>query len=126
MTGELAGKRILIVEDEPIIAMLLEDMLRDFGCEVVGPVLRLAEARATALDERLDGAILDVNLGDGPSFSVAAILAGRGIPFCFSTGYGESAVPPEFGSAPVLQKPYRQDVLAAHLARCLAPPRCRS
>lgn len=126
MTAELAGKRILIVEDEPIIAMSLEDMLHDFGCEVVGPVLRLADARATARDERLDGAILDVNLGDGPTFSVAEILAGRGIPFCFSTGYGESAIPVEFDSAPVLQKPYLQDVLAARLGQCLAAARCRS
>ena len=121
-TGELAGKRILIVEDEPIIAMSLEDMLNDFGCEVVGPVLRLADAWAAARDERLDAAILDVNLGDGPSFSVAEILAGRGIPFCFSTGYGESSVPVQFHSAPVLQKPYRQELLAVRLRQCLAAP----
>ena len=120
MTGGLSGRRILVVEDEPIIAMALEDMLRDLDCIVVGPALRLDEAESRARTEPLDGAILDVNLGDGPTFSVAEILAARGVPFCFSTGYGASVIPARFESAAVLQKPYRREALALHLGNCLA------
>ncbi|HEX2764276.1 MAG TPA: response regulator [Allosphingosinicella sp.] len=111
----LAGKRILIAEDEPILAMLLEDLLTDLGCVVVGPALRLRDAEEMAREEELDGALLDVNMGDGRTFEVARILAERGIPFCFSTGYGAAGIEPAFCDALVLQKPYRQADLATAL-----------
>jgi CheY-like chemotaxis protein len=114
-SSALTGKRILVVEDEPILAMSLEDMLLDLGCIVVGPALRLAEAEALARSEALDAALLDVNMGDGLSFGIAAILAERGVPLCFSTGYGPPGVDPAFASAPVLQKPYRPEALTAAL-----------
>lgn len=120
MTDGLTGRRILIVEDEPIIAMSLEDMLRDLGCTVVGPALRLPEAERMAREEEIDGAILDVNLGGGQTFRIADILVGRGVPFCFSTGYGAAAIPAHLEAAPVLQKPYREESLAEILRRCLA------
>jgi CheY-like chemotaxis protein len=115
----LAGLRVLLVEDEPIIALAIEDMLTSLGCTVVGPVLRLGEAEAVARTDRLDAAILDVNLGEGPSFSVSAILRSRSIPFCFSTGYGSAGIAPEYAAVPVLQKPYRQNALQEMLVRCL-------
>lgn len=117
----LSGKRILVAEDEPILAMLLEDLLGELGCVVVGPALRLREAEAMARDEAVDGALLDVNMGEGRTFEVARILTGRGIPFCFSTGYGEAGIDAEFRAAPVLQKPYRQADLAEAL-KCLPMP----
>ena len=116
----LDGKRILVVEDEPILAMSLEDMLIDLGCIVVGPALRLAEAHALAASEPLDAAVLDVNMGEGTSFDVAATLAERGVPLCFSTGYGQSGVDAAYASAPVLQKPYRAESLERALLALLA------
>ena len=122
MEGPLAGRRILIVEDEPIIAMALEDMLDELGCIIVGPALRLAEAERLARGERIDAGLLDVNMGEGPSFAVAAILRQRGIAICFSTGYGASGVDPAFASAPVVQKPYRLETLEAALLRAISRP----
>jgi CheY-like chemotaxis protein len=118
--GPLAGKRILVVEDEPIIAMAIEDMLGELGCIAVGPALRLADAERLAASERLDAAVLDVNMGEGPSFAVAELLRSRGVAICFSTGYGASGVDETFASAPVVQKPYRIDALEAALVRAIA------
>ncbi len=120
MSDELSGKRILVVEDEPILAMCVEDMLRDMGCIVVGPALRLDEAEILARSEAVDGAVLDVNMGEGLSFPVADILLHRKIPFCFSTGYGEAGIALGYEMAPVLQKPYREDRLITILRQCLA------
>lgn len=104
-------KRVLVVEDEAIIAMVLEDMLQSMGCVVIGPALRLDKAEQFARAEVLDAAVLDVNMSSGTSFGVAAILKDRGIPFVFSTGYGRSGVQDGFETAPVLQKPFRDDQL---------------
>lgn len=117
---QIVGKRILVVEDEPIIAMSLEDMLCDLGCTVVGPALRIEQAEAMARNEPIDCAILDVNMGSRPTFCVAEILASRGISFCFSTGYGASVIPPEFVKTPILQKPYKPELLKEVLRQCLS------
>lgn len=119
----LAARRILVVEDEPVLAMMVEDLLADLGCCVVGPALRLAEAETLAREERLDGAVLDVNIGGEASFAVADILARRSIPFCFATGYGEAGIPARFRSAPVLQKPYRPETLRDAVGDCIAEAR---
>ena len=114
----LAGSRILVVEDEPIVAMCLEDMLEGFGCAIVGPAGRLIEGIALAENEALDAAVLDVNLGGDRSYPIADILARRGIPFVFATGYGalhESAQP-----APLIEKPYREVDVEAALTALLA------
>ncbi|WP_205479239.1 response regulator [Sphingomonas arenae] len=110
----LAGKRILLVEDEPVIAFAVEDMLADMGCEVVGPAFRLDDAQDLARAERIDAAILDVNLNDQRSYAVAEELERRSIPFLFATGYAEGGV--EWpGSAALLPKPYRADQIRAAL-----------
>jgi CheY-like chemotaxis protein len=119
MSG-LAGRRVLVVEDEPIVGMLLEDMLLDLGVEVVGPAATLAEALALAEREDLAAALLDVNLGGERSYPVADALARRGVPFLFLTGYGEAAWE---GPALTIQKPYRSEDVAAGLERVLAPMR---
>jgi CheY-like chemotaxis protein len=119
----LNGKRVLLVEDEPIIAMAVEDMLGDLGCVVAGPALSAAAAEHLARNEPLDAALLDINMGDGASFPIAAILRDRNIPFVFATGYGRTGVPADLGHVSVLAKPYTQENLAATLLTLFAGTR---
>jgi CheY-like chemotaxis protein len=114
------GKRLLIVEDEAIVAMALEDMLLQLGCVVVGPALRLKAALNLATAEPLDGAILDINLGEERTFPVAAILIRRKVPFLFATGYGSSGLEPPFTQSPVIAKPYGLEDLIRCLSKILA------
>ncbi len=105
--GPLFDKHILAVEDEPLVAMLLEDMLEQEGAVVVGPALRLEQAIEIAQTRDLDAAILDVNLGGKTSFPLALVLEERGIPYLFVTGYGEAARREIKTDAPILSKPFR-------------------
>jgi CheY-like chemotaxis protein len=119
-TSALAGRRILVVEDEMMIAMLVEDMLAELGCAVVGPAHALDVALDLALTELgLDAALLDVNLGGEPVFAVADALRKRGVPAIFSTGYGDAALREVDRGAPVLQKPFRAHDLAKALSEAL-------
>jgi CheY-like chemotaxis protein len=111
----LAGKRILVVEDEYMIAVLLEDLLADLECVVAGVAARPKEALELINSTPLDAAVLDVNLDGVDSFGIAAALADRRIPFIFATGYGGSRLTPEFANCPVIQKPYRLDELSSAL-----------
>ncbi len=106
--GRLNGKRVLLVEDEALVAMLVEDMLADEGCEVAATASRLGEALDLASDPGLeiDMAILDVNLAGEPVFAVAEVLARRGVPFAFATGYGAGGLPEGWRGRPTLQKPF--------------------
>lgn len=105
------GLRILVVEDELLVALSLEAALQQFGCEVVGPISRVGDAEKMARSAPLDGAILDVNLRGHPVFPVADALAARGIPFIFATGYGAEAAPLSAYGAPRLDKPYDETAL---------------
>jgi len=107
--------RILLVEDEAVIAIMIEDMLTDLGCEVVGPAASVAEASRLAQTEPLAGAFLDVNLGGASIYPVADLLAARQIPFVFVSGYGAGGIDPRFVGRPVLSKP----ILDADLERAL-------
>jgi CheY-like chemotaxis protein len=119
----LEGRRVLLVEDEAMIALLLEDMLGDLGCEVVGPAYALAPAMALASGEApIDVAILDVNIAGHPVFEVADALRARQVPLVFSSGYGESGLRDVDRGAPVLGKPFRAGELAAALREALAAP----
>jgi CheY-like chemotaxis protein len=111
----LGNRRILLVEDEVIVALGIEDMLAELGCTVVGPAYSVESGRAIAATEQIDAAVLDINLGGTVSEPIAQLLAERGVPFCFSTGYGSAVVPAEFRDRPVLQKPYTKAQLAAVL-----------
>lgn len=113
--GELNGLRILVVEDEAAISLLLEDMLLDFGCEVIGPAARLSVALDAVAREKVDLAILDVNVAGEPIYPVAEALAQRSIPFVFSTGYGSAGIRDAFRDRPVLQKPFAQHDLKQKL-----------
>lgn len=111
-------RRILLVEDEPLIAFALEDLVTELGFEAVGPVYRLEDALALAAEAEVDAAILDVNLNEAQSFPVADLLQQRGIPFLFATGYAESGVG-WWGEAITIAKPYGRDQLARALSRLL-------
>ena len=114
-----ASRRVLLVEDEPIVAIALQDMLEELGYEVVGPAFRLARALELAGSEAIDAAILDVNMGDGDSYGVAARLKARGVPYLFATGYGAAGLEPGHEDALVLQKPYREAQVAQALEQLL-------
>lgn len=103
----MAGVRVLVVEDEVAIAMLIEDMLLDLGAEVIGPAGRLAQATSMA-DGHVDLAIIDVNVAGEPVYPLAEILAAKSIPFVFSTGYGAGGIEQAWRDRPVLQKPFSQ------------------
>jgi len=113
--------RVLVVDDEPLIAMMVEDWLSELQYETVGPVGSAPEALALIGGVELDGAILDVNLGGHDSFAVAAALRDRSIPFAFATGHGHARIEERFKDAPTLLKPYDfesvRKVLAAMLQR---------
>lgn len=114
------GLRVLLVEDETLVALLLEDMLGELGHAVVGPVARLDKALEMAAGEPIDIAILDVNINGGQSYPVAEALAARDIPFVFSTGYGQRSLPAQYRDQPTLQKPFQQHDLRRLLAEVFA------
>lgn len=121
----LEGRRVLLVEDESMVAMLAEDMLLDLGCDVV-VAMRLDQALAQVRAGEFDLAVLDVNLGSTRSYPVADALFERCVPFLFATGYGLEGVEPDYRVVPVVQKPYRQaqmQRLLEHLLTCEEPPR---
>jgi CheY-like chemotaxis protein len=99
--------RILVVEDEMLVAMNIEDMLLDLGHEVAGIASRLAPALALAKEAAIDAAMLDVNLAGEPSFPVADLLIERGVPFLFATGYGIQGIAEPYRRHPIIQKPFR-------------------
>lgn len=115
-TEGFAGVRVLIVEDEAMIVMLLQDMLEELGCIVVGAASDLQEAQRSAQETDLDLAILDINLNGSETYPVADILRGRGIPYVFSTGYGVTGLAAGHQDRPTLQKPF----VEADLQRCLS------
>jgi CheY-like chemotaxis protein len=106
------GLRVLVVEDEPVVAMYLEDILQEIGCVTIGPASRLCDGLALAEAGGLDAAILDINLGNERSTAIAELLRARAVPFAFASGYG--AAPEGFEGPPLIEKPYREaEIIAA-------------
>ena len=99
------GNRVLLVEDESLVAMMMGEALRELGYSVIGPCATAAEAAATIDSTDVNAAILDVNLDGQLVYPVAELLAAREIPFAFITGYGEESLSPRYANVPVLQKP---------------------
>ena len=120
MERPLDGVRVLVVEDEAIIAMTAEDMLEELGCILAGTVATLEEAVAAANAGDFDVALLDINLNGEASLAVASALKEEGRPFVFATGYGEAGGAPGGFEAPVIRKPYDVTQVAAAVAELLA------
>lgn len=121
--GRAGELRVLLVEDEIVIAVMLEDMLAELGHKVIGPVARLDKAVAMAQQEAVDVAILDVNLRGKEVYPVADALAARRIPFIFCTGYGKAGLHARYDGRPALQKPFQRHSLRELLAQvCPARP----
>ncbi len=116
----LDGCRILVAEDEPLVAMLLEDVLLDAGATILGPAATVRHALALAGTERPDVAVLDFNLSGETCRPVADALAAAGVPFLVATGYGGDSPLPDHAGIEVLQKPYDPALLIAALSRISA------
>ena len=105
-SGSSDRPRVLVVEDEALIAMTVADYLEELGYECVGPFLEMEKALPIARTEMLDAAILDIKMREADSYELAEILASRGIPFGFATGFLHEAMPPRWSDRPYVLKPY--------------------
>jgi CheY-like chemotaxis protein len=105
------GNRVLLVEDEILVAMMMRDILSDLGFSVIGPFSRLSEAMVAAVHDEIDAGIIDINLGGEFVYPVADVLVARSIPFVFVTGYGVESIDERFGSVPIIKKPVQRQAL---------------
>jgi len=121
MNSQLAGRRVLIVEDEALVAWALEDMLGELGCIVVGPAARVDQALAIVEAQHLDAAVLDVNLNGEKCYPIAKALRARGVPFIFSTAYNKDSLQKDYLDSPMLQKPYESSTFSNALEELLSP-----
>jgi PAS domain S-box-containing protein len=121
--ADLRGKRILLVEDEPLIGLEVEAVLVSAGCEIIGPAATIERAKHLIKEASFDAALVDANLGGHQVDEVAAALTQKGIPFAFATGYGRNALPLPFRDADVLAKPFNPDQVGATVRRLLARAR---
>jgi CheY-like chemotaxis protein len=120
--GNLQGLRVLVLEDETIVLLMIEDMLDELGCKVIGPAASVPDALALAEAGGFDAALLDLNLGRGEtSYPVADLLAARQVPFAFVTGYSADVLVPPHAGRPILEKPFWGDALSNVLKRLIAP-----
>ena len=110
-----ANRRVLVVEDELMIRMLLDGMLTDLGHSIAAEAGSIEDAVTLAKEAEFDIAILDVNLNGQPITPVVEILINRGLPFVFATGYGARGVPEAYRATPTLQKPFQAEALAQAL-----------
>src|SRR5260370_25091641 len=121
MTAE--RPRVLLVEDEVLITLLLQDMLLDLECETADAAANLDDALSAARNGAFDLALIDLNLHGKLTYPVADLLKARRIPLIFVTGYGAVGLEPAYADAPVLEKPFHREDLEAMIARVLSDPR---
>lgn len=119
MNTGLSHRRILVVEDEMLVMMLVEDALTEAGCDLL-MAGRISQAMALAEVEAIDCAFLDVSVAGEDVYPVAAILTRRNIPFVLSTGYGRASLPKEYRNCPMLPKPYAPEQVSQAVADALA------
>ena len=117
---ELTGRRILLVEDEPLVALLLESIFEDEGCVIIGPYNDLNSALEAAQNGDVDVAVLDVNLAGKAVFPVAEVLSKRGVPFMLLSGYGKTRLPDDRRHWPVCAKPFKTQELLSTLRGAIA------
>ncbi|UVF22543.1 response regulator (plasmid) [Microvirga terrae] len=123
MSGDERKPRILVVEDEAMVGLLIEDMVRDSGGEIVGPVATFEDALDLARNAVFDIAVLDLNLNGTLSYPIADVVRGRRIPIIFSTGYGSEGLREGFRDLPVLHKPFSQGDFAQAISAACAMSR---
>jgi len=125
MPNQLAGSRVLVVEDAPLIAAELEEELVISGAVVIGPATNLDRALKLAAREQIDAAVLDLDLGDATSFPIADLLIEKNVPFLFTTGFDDGAVPDRYAGAPRLFKPVVAGDVITTLAQLIEPDQAR-
>jgi CheY-like chemotaxis protein len=118
--NKLANRKVLVVEDEMMIAMLIEDMLDEFGCRLIGPATSVQRALELIAKEQVEVAVLDLNLDGKDTYSIADALRQKDVPFIFATGYGSAGLRQEYGDRQVLQKPFQARALETALVEALA------
>ena len=119
MASELAGRRILLVEDSPVVAPFTQGLLEDLDCQVVGPATNMAAARELAESEEVDAAIVDIRIRGEKAFPICEILASRNIPFVLSSGYADWPTPEKWQDRPQLPKTYTIDDVEVALLQLL-------
>jgi CheY-like chemotaxis protein len=117
----LRGRRILVVEDEAMVAMWIADVLASAGASVVGPVGSVRDALALARSETLDCAVLDYSLPDGTTATVADLLAARAVPFVFATAYYPGEIDPRHSKRPRVEKAFEAEELLGAVVSMLSP-----
>jgi CheY-like chemotaxis protein len=118
--AELEGKRILVVEDSPVVGPFTADLLGELGCEVVGPAPNMAAARELIEEENFDAALVDVHIRGERVFPLCELLEERGVPFVLTSGYADWTMPDKWQDRPRLQKPYKLDDVRDALAGVLS------
>jgi CheY-like chemotaxis protein len=113
------GRDILVIEDEEMIASVIEEMLLDLGCRKIWLAGNAKDAQAVLVQHRPHAVILDVNLGGESGYQFAQTLADAKIPFVFATGYGRHGLPEQWSTRPIMQKPFKMDTLQAVLGAVL-------
>jgi CheY-like chemotaxis protein len=116
--SRVAGRRILVVEDSPVVGPMTAEILVDLGCTVVGPAPNMAAARELVQEERFDAALMDVHIRGERVFPLCDLLAAKGIPFVLTSGYADWHMPEKWHGRPRLQKPYSSDQIEQALRAC--------
>ena len=119
-SGRLAGLRVFVVEDEMLVSLMIEELLEEQRCRVVGPFCSIADALAAVQNHAFDVALLDVNVAGHNIFPVAEAVSLQGIPFLLLSGYGDAAIPPSRPHWRAFTKPFQNDELIATLEDCVA------
>ena len=119
MPGELSGRRVLVVEDSPVVSAFTGELLEELECVLVGPAHNMAIARQLAQEEDIDAAVIDIRIRGEKSFAICEILAARGIPFVLTSGYADWPLPERWRDALQLPKPFKLEDLEAALKQVL-------
>jgi CheY-like chemotaxis protein len=114
------GRRVLVVEDSPVVAPYVHDLLTDLGCTVVGPAINMASARELAQEEQFDVAVVDLHIRGDKIFPILEMLEARGVPFIITSGYADWTMPDKWQDRPRLAKPYTIDDLQGALEELVA------
>jgi len=120
LTPALSGRRILVVEDSPVVGSFTVDILADLGCEVVGPAPNMAAARQLIEEGRFDAALMDVHIRGERVFPLCEMLEARNVPFIFTSGYADWTMPDKWRGRPRLPKPYTLDQVEKAMTELLS------